>query len=208
MKFLSRLFGAAREADLADRLAFHPSETCPECGTKLARQTEARNEADWRCPNLDCPARLRERLAHWCSADALNIAGADAALIAQLAKQGLACDVAELYSLKRSELAALPGRDKEFAQRLLDQLAASKSREGWRVLYGLGIPRLDAEIARQLCQRFAAVDDLLAAGPDRIVSQGGVGDTVARSIAFWYGDSVNRRLVRRLQKAGVNFKTP
>jgi DNA ligase (NAD+) len=208
MKFLSRLFGAVAEADLVDRMVFHPSETCLECGTNLARPAEARNEADWRCPNLDCPERLRERLAHWCSAEALNIAGMDAALIAQLVKQGLVCDVAELYSLKRSELAALPGRDLDFAKSCWEEIVASKAREGWRVLHGLGIPQVDAQTARLLCQHFAAVDDLLAAGPERIVSQTGVSESVARSIAHWYSDSVNRRLVRRLRKAGVNFNTP
>lgn len=164
-------------------------------------------DAAWHCPNLDCPARLRERLEHWCSPEAMDIAGADGTLISQLVKQGLARDVAELYSLKLAELAALDAQGKEFAKGFLAQLTNSKSREGWRVLYGLGVPQVDAEAARQLCRHFAAVDDILAAGPERLVKQAGVSEAVARSIAFWYGDSVNRRLVRRLQKAGVNFKT-
>jgi NAD-dependent DNA ligase len=66
---------------------------------------------------------------------------------------------------------------------------------------------LDTETARQLCRHFAAVDDILAAGPERLMKQAAVSEAIARSIACWYGDSVNRRLVRRLQKAGVNFKT-
>jgi DNA ligase (NAD+) len=149
---------------------------------------------------------VRERIEHWCSGEALDIPLADKALVAQLAKRGLVFDVAELYSLKLKEVAALEDRDESFARDLLDQLAASKSREAWRVLYGLSISQVDAEIAAQLCGHFAAVDDILSAGPERIMKQGGVSETVARSIAHWYGDGVNRRLVRRLQKAGVNFK--
>jgi hypothetical protein len=29
---------------------------------------------------------------------------------------------------------------------------------------------------------------------------------MARNVTHWYGDPVNRKLVRRLAKAGVNFK--
>ena len=66
---------------------------------------------------------------------------------------------------------------------------------------------MDVEVARQLCRHFTAVDDIVAAGPERLLKQAGVSEAVARSIAHWYGDIVNRRLVRRLQRAGVNFKT-
>lgn len=189
----------------ATRVVLHDSRTCPECGSLLAAQ--AGEDDVWHCPNLDCPARLRDRLAHWCSPEAMNIAGADKALIAQLVERGLARDVAELYSIKLAELAGLPGRDREFAKRLFEEIVASKSREGWRVLYGLGIPQVDAETAGELCRHFAAVDDILAAGPERLSKQAGVSEAIARSVAFWYGDSVNRRLVRRLQKVGVNLRT-
>jgi len=230
MKSVAKMFGLALDERTDQRMVFHPSKTCPECGTKLAARRDELYESQtalrsaerdedscdsslrdedgaWHCPNLDCPARLRERIEHWCSPGAMDIAIADKALVAQLVGQGLVRDVAELYSLKLSEVAALEGRDKKFAQSFLDQLAASKSREGWRVLYGLGISQVDPETARQLCRHFTAVDDILTAGPERLLKQAGASEAVVHSIAQWYGDSVNRRLLRRLQKAGVNFKT-
>jgi len=204
MKFLSKIFGSTEDKQADGRTAFHPSKSCPECGTKLAAWDE---DGAWHCPNLDCPARVRERIEHWCSPEAMNIAGADKAVVAQLVGRGLVRDVAELYSLRLAEVAGLKGRGKAFAGRLLEAVTASKTREAWRVLHGLGIPQLDAEAAMQLGRHFAAVDDILAAGPERLVKQAGVSDAVARNIAYWYADNVNRRLVRRLQKAGVNFKT-
>ena len=203
-KSVSKMFGLALDERTDQRMVFHPSKTCPECGTKLAARKE---DSAWQCPNLDCPAQVRERIGHWCSPEAMDIPLADKALMAQLVKQGLVFDVSELYSLKLSEVAALEGRDKQFARDFLDQLTASKAREAWRVLYGLSIPMVGVEAAKELCRHFAAVDDILPAGPDRIVKQAAVSDAIACSIAHWYGDGVNRRLVRRLQKAGVNFKT-
>jgi DNA ligase (NAD+) len=150
---------------------------------------------------------VRERIERWCSPEAMDIAGADKALVARLVNGGLVRDVAELYSLKLAEVAALEGRDQNFARDFLEAVAASKSREAWRVLYGLSIPLVDLEVASQLCRQFAALDDILPAGPERMMQPAGVAEAVARSIAQWYGDGANRRLVRRLQKAGVNFKT-
>jgi len=226
MSFFSKRFGPVSDKAAGGELVFNSSKTCPECGSKLAtrkdelsesrsapsdgdsRSSSLRSEdAKWRCPNLDCPVRVRERIEHWCSAGAMDIPSVDEALVAQLVKQGLVRDVAEMYSVKLIEVAALEGRDKQFAKSLIEQLAASKSREGWRVLYGLGIPQVDTESAKQLSCKLGAVDDILAAGPERLLKQAGVSESVARSIAQWYGDSVNRRLVRRLQRAGVDFKT-
>ena len=35
---------------------------CPECGSAVVR---AEGEADYRCVNADCPAKLRESLLHF-----------------------------------------------------------------------------------------------------------------------------------------------
>ena len=47
----------------------------------------------------------------------------------------------------------------------------------------------------------------MSAGKERIQTVGNVREIVANSIANWYMDSVNRRLVGRLWKYGVNFKS-
>src|SRR5580692_3939020 len=39
--------------------SFEFPSKCPECGSKVVR---AEGEADWRCVNVDCPAKLRESL--------------------------------------------------------------------------------------------------------------------------------------------------
>jgi len=180
---------------------FHPTDKCPECGTPLMQVNEA-----WRCPNLDCPAQIRARIGHWCSPGAMDIAGGDAALVALLVGQGLVRDVAELYRLRVAELAALPGRDKDSAQKFFDAITASRKCDAWRVLFGLDIPQVGAAEAKSLCRHFASVDNVFAASAERLRQAEGVSDVVARSIVHWHSDSVNRKLVRRLFKAGVNFK--
>jgi DNA ligase (NAD+) len=161
----------------------------------------------WYCPNLDCPAQIRARIEHWCSRDAMDIAGGDAALVAQLVGHGLARDVAELYRLRIAEIAALPGMDKNSARNFFDAVAASKKREAWRALIGLSIPQVGVEEAKSLCRHFTDVDNALAADVERLMKADGISENVARSVAQWHSDSVNGRLVKRLDKAGVNLKS-
>ena len=165
-----------------------------------------RVEETWRCTNLDCPAQLRARIDHWCSPGAMDIAGGDAAFVAVLVDNGLVRDVAELYRLKVREIAALPGMNKDSAQKFLDAITASRNHDAWLVLFGLSIPQVGAVEAKSLCRHFASVDNVFAASAERLMQADSVSEVVARSIVDWHSDSVNSKLVVRLYKAGVNFK--
>ncbi len=226
IKSLGKLFGAFKGNLMGTNVVLHASETCPECGSKLSK-TDGWGEhprapvaatqdgspgvsphlpAEWLCPNPDCPAQVRRGLGHWCSPTAMDIAGADAKLVALLVQRGLVRDVAELYRLRVKELAALPGLDKDSAQKFFAAITASMKREAWRVLFGLGIPNIGAAEAQLFCQHFTTLDALFATGRERLMKLTGVTEVMARSLTHWHGDPVNRKLIHRLEKAGVKFK--
>ena len=136
----------------------------------------------------------------------MDIAGGDEALVALLVERVWCAMWRSCIGSGSKELAALPGMDKESAQKFFDAITASMKREAWRVLFGLGIPNIGAAEAQLLCQHFATLDALFATGRERLMKLAGVTEVMARSLTHWYGDPVNRKLVRRLEKAGVNFK--
>ena len=206
IKSLRKLFGAFTGKLAATHVVLHGSETCPECGSKLCAEASGEVQV-WHCPNPDCPAQVRRGLVHWCSPAAMDIAGGDEKLVALLVARGLVRDVAELYRLRVKELAALPGLDKDAAQKFFDAITVSMKREAWRVLFGLGIPNIGAAEAQLLCQHFATLDALFATGRERLMKLAGVTEIIARSLTHWFGDPVNRKLIRRLEKAGLNFKS-
>lgn len=189
------LFGGASKGNKV----FHSTQTCAECGSQLGGENKP-------CPNPDCPAQVRRWLAHWCAPEVMDVPGTDARLIALLVERGLARDVAELYRIKVKELAALPGVDAAAAQKIFDALTASMKREAWRLLVGLNIPLVGVAEAQALMRGFPTVDAVFAAGAARLMKDAGVSEAVAQSIVRWHGDSVNRKLVRRLEKFGLNFK--
>ena len=201
---IGKLVALVFSTEAGERKVFHSSRTCPECGSKLWAEAGGA-EPVWSCPNPDCPAQLRARIAHWCSPGAMDIAGG-ASLAAPLFKSGLVVDVAELYRLKRGELTRLKLLAEPGAENFLAAIAASKQRELWRVIYGLGIEHVSADAARSLARRFPTLVHALDASTDRLMETEGVGEVITRSIVHWYGDRRNRDLIKRLEKAGVNFR--
>ncbi|NOS71260.1 MAG: hypothetical protein HOP33_15175 [Verrucomicrobia bacterium] len=208
IKTIRKIAGAFIGRVTVTSVEMHTSRTCSECGSRFARNLDADGaHTDWHCPNPDCPPQVLKRVALWASPEAMDIQGCDAALVAQLVNRGLVSDAADFYRLKVGEIAALEGMSKDAAQKFFDSITASMKRDAWRVLFGLGIPTVGATEAQALCRSFPTLDGLFAAGRERIAKSGRVSETVARNIADWFADPVNRKLVRRLEKAGVNFKT-
>ena len=189
--------------------AFSFPKICPECGSKVFKTVGADEEeaAAWRCPNPDCPAQVRGRLEHWCSRGAMDIEGGGEVLVAQLVKCGLVRDVADLYQLKPDEVADLERMGEKSAKNFVDAIAASKARDAWRVLYGLGILHVGAGVAKSLARHFPTLDHIFDASADRLMEAEDIGEVIASSIVQWWDDPVNRKLVERLRKAGLNFKS-
>ena len=201
-KLVAAFFGSPTGA----KQTFHPTKTCRECGTRLMREAGPEEEG-WRCPNLDCPARIRARIEHWCSPSAMDIEGGDAALVVTLVSKGLVRDVAELYRLRIAEIAALPGMNADSAKQFFDAITASQKREAWRLLFGLSIPLIGEAESKSLCKHFGSVDNVFAASADRLMKADGISEAMARSVVHWCSDNVNRKLVKRLFKAGLNFRS-
>lgn len=187
---------------------FEFPKTCPECGSKVARGdsgVEGEAAVVWRCTNPDCPAQVRGRIEHWCARGAMDIEGAGEVLVAQLVGRGLVQDVADLYTLKLAEVASLERMGEKSAQNFLDGVEASKQRDLWRLLFGLGILHVGAGVAKALGRAFPNLDEIFAGSELQLNDIEDVGDVIARSVVQWHEDPRNRKLIEKLRKAGLNF---
>ncbi len=93
------------------------------------------------------------------------------------------------------------------AQNFIDGLEASKPRDLWRVVFGLGILHVGAGVAKALCRAFPNLDELMNATEEQLVAIDDVGEVIARSVHQWFGEPENRKLIKRLQREGVNFES-
>jgi DNA ligase (NAD+) len=178
-------------------------EKCPECGTRIHR---VEGEVAYRCVNAMCPARRRESLIHFASRHAMNIDGLGEKLVDQLVEQGIVKDFADLYALKLDDLAALERMAEKSAQNLLDEIAASKKNELARLIYGLGIGFVGERTAQLLAEHFGSLEKIAHASSEELMEVNEIGPKVAASVADFFSEKANRRLIERLKEKGVRMK--
>ncbi|HTI68580.1 MAG TPA: NAD-dependent DNA ligase LigA [Candidatus Limnocylindria bacterium] len=187
---------------------FEFPRVCPECGTPVAKEKTAGGEgAVWRCANLDCPAQVRGRLEHWCARGAMDIEGGGEVLVTQLVAAGLVRDVADLYRLKAEEVSALPRMGAKSAANFLAGVEASKQRDLWRLLFGLGILHVGTGSAKALARRYESLDQIAKAGVAELTAVEDIGAVIAASVEAWFADPRNKEVIERLRKFGLNFQS-
>jgi DNA ligase (NAD+) len=184
----------------AHRTAFHMPEKCPECGSAVHKEAE---EVAYRCVNAACPAKRRESLLHFASRHAMDIDGLGDKIVDQVVSKGLVKDVADLYSLELDDLAELDRMGEKSAQNLIDEIAGSKKNALSRVIYALGIRMVGERTGQLLAAHFSSLDDLAAAKEEQLLEVGEVGPKVAAAIAEFFSEPANRKLIQKLDKAGV-----
>ena len=184
--------------------AFVLPKVCPECKSNAAKDE---GEVVWRCPNPDCPAQVRGRLEHWCMRGAMDVDGGGEVLVRQLVAAGMALDAGELYELDVEQVAGLERMAEKSAQNFIDGLEASKGRDLWRVVFGLGILHVGAGVAKSLCRAFPNLTELMDGTEEQLVAIDDVGEVIAKSLHRWFGDPQNRDLIKRLRREGINFES-
>jgi DNA ligase (NAD+) len=177
-------------------------DMCPVCGSEVVRDE---GEADYRCINVDCPARLKESVLHFASRKVMNIEGLGEALVMQLLERQLLTSVAGIYALDEEQLLGLERIGKKTAQSLLAEIENSKKLPLNRVLFALGIRFVGERTAQLLAEAFGAMDALMAASVEELEAVDEVGPRVAQAIQEFFAEEKNRQMVDKLRQAGLTF---
>jgi DNA ligase (NAD+) len=176
---------------------------CPVCGTPVRA-----SEKDLFCDNDRCEGRRLEAIVHFASRGAMDIDGLSYARIEQLLDEGLIHDVADLYGLGETDIAALERFAEKSAQALVDAIAVSRKQPLSRLLFALGIRHVGAEAAQLLARQFRTLDALAAAGKEQVEDVHGVGPAIAASVHEYFADARTRKLIERLRAHGLRFDEP
>ena len=183
---------------------FAMPERCPVCGSAVYREE---GEVAYRCAGLSCPAKLKESLKFFGSRGAMDIEGLGEKLIDQLVDRGLVKDLADLYSLKKEKLAGLERMAEKSAQNLLDALGRSKEANLARFLNALGIRHVGEATAKLLADHFGDLSNIMGASEEKLTEVREIGPEVAKSIARFFAQKENRKVIEKLLKAGIRLQT-
>ena len=177
---------------------------CPACGSALVERG-----AHLFCPNRDgCKPQIVMRLKHFAGRDAMDIDTFSEKTAQQLVDAGLIQEADQLYSLKREDLCALDRFGEKKADNLIAAIEKSKDCKLSAFIYAIGIPNIGTKTARDLADRYPDMDALRRAPREELVQMDDVGDIVADSIAGFFEDENNVRLVDALLAAGVSPRRP
>ena len=203
----------------ADAVEFQMPTTCPSCGSPVIQEE---GEVAFRCVSIDCPAQAVERLIHWGSRKAMDIDGLGDELINRMVEEGVLSDVADFYDkLTEEVLASMPtGRVYDtdtadhlsgdnipvghtIAKKVMVQVEESKTRGLGRVLFGIGMRHVGANVAELLAQEFGSIQALATAPVEKIAEIPGIGPKIAESVHEFFSIPENVAVIERLRQAGV-----
>jgi DNA ligase (NAD+) len=200
---VSGIISSRRPADAAP---YSLPDTCPECGSRIYRET---GEVNVFCENAECPAQVRGRIEHFASRGAMDIEGLGEAAVEQLVSLELVSNVADLYGLKKKKAALLDLErwGEKSVQNLLDAIERSKAQPFHRVLFALGIRHVGAGVAKVIASEFPSFDELRGTPEETLQETQQVGPVIAASISRFFADKHNSAIVRRLAAAGVTSRS-
>jgi DNA ligase (NAD+) len=181
---------------------YHMPERCPVCGGHVVR---VEGEADHRCVNTACPAKLRESILHFAARSVMNIEGMGESLVNQLCDRGLVKDIADIYELNKDKLLTLERIGDKSAQNLLNEIEQSRKLPLERVIFGLGIRFVGERTAQFLAEHFGSMKKLMVASIEELQEVNEVGPRIAESIRQFFDEPRNQDLVKRLEEHGLTM---
>lgn len=161
-------------------------------------------EAVWRVKNLgDATEVLVQAVKHFASRQALEIDGLGERNVELLVKHGLISDVADLYTLRTTDIAKIERFGELSATNLVQAIKSRMTPPLDRFIYALGIRHVGAKTATDIAKHFGTMDKFVNATVDQLESISGVGKIVAESIMGWLSDEDNIKLLEKFTNLGV-----
>ncbi|MBI4358954.1 MAG: NAD-dependent DNA ligase LigA [Candidatus Omnitrophica bacterium] len=201
-EIIPKVVGVLTEKRKKSLRKFPFPDHCPVCGSKAVQVAD---EVAVRCVSLACPAQLKGRIKHYAMRDAMDIEGLGDVLIEQLVEKKLAKDLADIYYLDIEEVAGLERMGKKSAENLFEGIEASKSRDLYRLIFGLGILNVGEHAAQLLADRFKHLDKLVDVNEEDLLAIREIGPTTAQSIVDFFKQAGTHKIIEKLRKAGVRF---
>ncbi|MCU0679885.1 MAG: NAD-dependent DNA ligase LigA [Planctomycetes bacterium] len=197
-------------------------EYCPVCGSAIEK---IEGEVAYRCINKNCYAISLRRIRHFTSKGAVDMAGVGEKIIEQFFNAGLIKDAADLYNLKREDIASLPRFADKSTDNVLTTISSKKLIPLSRFIYALGIKHIGEESAQLLADYFLVekkeqvkkeknislnvIKDFFVSIKEESLKQiAEIGPIVSQSVFEWWQGKDNIDFINKLEKYDVKIILP
>lgn len=179
-------------------------ELCPVCSAPVER---IEGQAAFRCTGgLTCPAQGAERIKHYASRKFMNINNLGTKLVDLLYSKGALKTIADIYSLKLSDIAELEGQGEKSAQNVLDSIEASKPTKLGTFLGALGIHEVGEESAKTIAKYFKNLNTISHATSEELMQVPDIGPVMATNVVNFFRDEKNQAIIKQILASGVTWQ--
>lgn len=177
---------------------------CPECNTPLVRNE---GEAQHYCPNAyGCPPQITGRIQHFISRKAMDIEGLGSETVELMFRAGLIHNYADLYELKAEQIQDLERMGTRSAQNIIKGIEKSKEVPFERVLFALGIRMVGETVAKKLAKTYKNLQALRSTSYEALIQIDEIGDRIAQSVIEFFANDLNKAILERLERYGLQME--
>lgn len=177
---------------------------CPICGSEIVKN---KDEAAVRCENPSCPATIIQHLIHFASREAMNIVGLGEANIKYLVEAKLVSDISDIYKITKEQILKLDRFANKSSENLINSIESSKKNSLWRLIFGLGIRGVGANIAKLICKNYKDIFQLMDSNIENLSQIEGIGPVLASNIKKFFSINETRNLIYKLETLGLNIQS-
>ena len=180
---------------------------CPACSNMLEKRG-----AHHFCPNFNCPARQKGRLAFFTGRDQMDIENLGAETISTLICEGIIHDIPDIFRLDYARIARLPGFGEKKVALIRSGVEKAQKQSYRRIMVSLGIIDFGPKLAELLEDNgYLSIDALFSlideGAEEKLAEIKGIGKKTVETVAWQLRDGRFRTMVAELKKLDLNFST-
>ncbi|MCQ2367600.1 MAG: NAD-dependent DNA ligase LigA [Kiritimatiellae bacterium] len=184
------------EKRTGEEKVFEMPSVCPVCGGEIVKNE---GEVALRCANPACGAKLKRRIEHFASRNALDIKCLGEKVADTIVEMKLAEDILDLFTMNELMVIGYFGKNGE---KLLDALDEAKKLPLHRWLFAIGIPGVGETIAKEIAAKhetfFDLVDSSVLKEDKRVV---------AKAIIDFFASDYGQKFVSTMKALDLNPKS-
>lgn len=157
-------------------------------------------QAAWRCVNPNSLDQIKRKFYHFVSKKVFDIEDIGPKVVDLLLEKNLIFEYADIFTLKKGDLLALPRFAEKSVDNLLSAIEKARKVKFSRFIAGLSILGVGEETAIELAEHFGTIEKLRKVKYEDLEKMNGIGPIIAESIVDFFKSKDNQKITNSLLK--------
>ena len=195
---IPEILGVAEHYDHSIKI--EKPKKCPSCGSELHDIGP-----NIFCMNAECPDKTIQKLAHFCSKNAMNIDGVSEKTFETWFEKLGVKKLSDIYNVTYVDLISLEGYKAKKADNIITSIENSKNCKFANFLYSLSIDGIGEKTAKDIAKKYSSLEELIDTDKDTLLTINEIGDVLADNILDYFSEESNLKEIEDLISAGITI---